>query len=70
MDANVYVIHIKGHLDERWFAWFAGLHIEHTAAGETVIIAALDQAALHAVLARIRDVGLELISVQKQGELP
>lgn len=70
MDANVYVIHIKGHLDERWFAWFAGLDIEHTAAGETVIIAALDQAALHAVLARIRDVGLELISVQKQGELP
>ena len=70
MDANVYVIHIKGHLDERWFDWFAGLRIEHTAAGETVIAATLDQAALHAILARIRDVGLELISVQKQGELP
>lgn len=69
MDANAYVIRIKGHLDERWFEWFAGLTIDHTAEGETMIDAALDQAALHAILARIRDVGLELISVQKRGEL-
>jgi len=70
MDASAYVIRIKGHWDRRWFAWCAGLQIEHTHVGETVITgAALDQAALHAILARIRNLGVELIAVQRREDL-
>ena len=66
MDTHTYQICVKGHLDERWFEWFTGLSLAHTAAGETVITGVvLDQAALHAVLSRIRDLGLELIAVQQ-----
>jgi|APTNR8051073442_1049403.scaffolds.fasta_scaffold293813_1 hypothetical protein len=68
MDTYLYHIHVKGHLDARWFDWFAGLEITHTLAGETVIVATLDQAALHAILARVRDIGLDLLLVQKIGE--
>ncbi len=68
MDTSVYVIRIRGHLNERWFEWYAGLEITHDPEGATVISAALDQAALHAILARIRDLGSELISVQRSGE--
>ena len=69
MDGTTYHIRVKGHLDERWFEWFARLTIDHTPAGETVITGTtLDQAALHAILDRIRDLGIELISVQREGD--
>lgn len=65
-DSHDYQIRIKGHLDERWFRWFDGLNLTHTPDGETIIIGtALDQAALHAVLSRIRDLGLELLVVEQ-----
>lgn len=57
-----YQIRLDGHLDERWFE---GLDIAQTPAGETVISGMFDQSALHGVLNRIRDLGLELISVQR-----
>lgn len=57
-----YQIHLDGHLDERWFE---GLDISQIPVGETVISGMFDQAALHGLLTRIRDLGLELISVQR-----
>lgn len=68
MDTTDYQIRVRGHLDERWFRWFDGLTISLTPDGETLITGtALDHAALHALLNRIRDLSLELISVQQIG---
>lgn len=60
-----YQIKVKGHFDERRMRWFEGLDITFLPNGETIINGAItDQAALHGVLNRIRDLGMELISVQ------
>ena len=60
-----YHITVQGHLDARWSAWFDGLTITKGANGEAVLAGPLvDQAALHGVLAKIRDLGLPLIAVQ------
>lgn len=59
-----YQVWIKGHLDERSLRYFEGLIISQPSSGETVISGAMDQAALHGVLNRIRDLGLTLLSVQ------
>ncbi len=65
MDTHTYEIRVRGHLDARRLSLFADVTIAHTAAGETVItVAQLDQAALHALLSRIRDLGLELLALQ------
>lgn len=59
-----YEIRIKGHLDKSWADWFDGLTIRHEASGETLLTGSLpDQAALHGVLNRLRDLGVQLISV-------
>lgn len=63
-----YQIRVKGEIDERWLRRFDGLAIQIDPEGETVILGALDQSALHGVLDRIRDLGLELISVQQIGD--
>ncbi len=69
MDTTDYQIRVRGHLDDRWFRWFDGLTLDFTPDGETVISATgLDQAALHALLNRIRDLGLELIAVKQVAE--
>jgi len=60
-----YEIRVEGVLDHRWAAWFGGLHVE-TDGTQTVISGLLtDQPALHGLLARIRDLGLCLISVRR-----
>ena len=60
-----YEISIRGRLDDRWSAWFDGMSIDGSQAGVTVIRGAVvDQAALHGLLARLRDLGTPLISVR------
>ncbi len=64
--ASRYEIRVQGALDARWSAWFAGLDVSSNPVGETILTGPLrDQAALHGVLARIRDLGLPLIAVRR-----
>ena len=59
-----YEIRVKGILDGRWTAWFEGLRVS-TDGEETVISGPVaDQAALHGLLTKVRDLGLFLISVR------
>jgi hypothetical protein len=59
-----YEIRVKGHLGSRWAAWFDGLTLTHESDGTTLIHGPVaDQAALHGLLQKIRDVGLPLVSV-------
>lgn len=58
-------ITLKGHLDGTWSEWFDGLSITHLETGESVLVGQLpDQAALHGVLAKVRDLGLPLVAVR------
>lgn len=59
-----YAIRIKGHLDTRWSAWFDGLTITLEKEGTTLLTGPVaDQAALHSLIRRVRDMGLPLVSV-------
>ena len=61
-----YEICIKGHLDGRWSHWFEGLTIALKDNGETLLSGpVVDQAALHGLLIKIRDLGLPLVSVMR-----
>ena len=60
-------ITVKGHLDQCWSEWFDGLTITHRENGASVLTGHLpDQAALHGVLTKVRDLGLILISVDSE----
>ena len=59
-----YEIKIRGHLDEHWSDWLGGLEITHDGHGNSFLTGVVpDQAALHGILAQIRDLGLTLISI-------
>lgn len=59
-----YEIRLLGHLDEHWSTWFDGLAVIHADDGTTTLRGAVtDQAELHGLLAKVRDVGATLISV-------
>lgn len=62
--AQHYEIRLKEHLDLSWSEWLEGFTIVHQANGETLLTGAIaDQAALHGMLNRLRDMGVVLISV-------
>jgi hypothetical protein len=59
-----YEIRVAGRLDARWASWFDGLDLSHESDGTTVLRGlVVDQAALHGLLSRVRDLGLPLVSV-------
>jgi hypothetical protein len=61
-----YEIRVGGELDGRWSAWFEGLAVSSDEPGQTLIAGPVtDQAALHGLLAKVRDLGLPLLSVRQ-----
>jgi len=57
-------VRVKGQLDEHWSDWFDDLTVTHTGQNETVLTGPIvDQAALHGLLAKLRDLGLPIVSV-------
>ncbi len=67
-EPQLYEIRIKGHLDDRWADWFEGLAITLEENGNTLLSGPVtDQAALHGLLKKVRDVGLPLLSVNSVG---
>lgn len=72
---GVYQVRVRGHLDDSWSEWFEGLSMAHEEDGITVLTGPVtDQPALHGLLAKIRDLGLPLVSVNcikpNEGEVP
>jgi hypothetical protein len=62
----LYEIRIKGHLGDQWTDWFEGMNITLEENGSTLITGpVLDQAELHGLLKKVRDVGLTLLSVNQ-----
>jgi hypothetical protein len=71
----VYQIRIKGHLGHQWTEWFEGLTITLEDNGDTLLTGpVVDQAGLHGLLKKVRDLGMPLISVDpvklEQGDSP
>ena len=66
-----YEIRLEGHLDDRWSAWFDGLHLTNEADGTATLCGTvIDQSALHGLLQKVRDLGLPLVSVTQVGDDP
>jgi hypothetical protein len=63
-EPGLYEIRLKGHLDDRWADWFGSMTITLADNGETLLAGpVIDQAALHGLLKKVRDLGLPLVSV-------
>lgn len=64
--ATIYNIRLEGHLDRSWSEWLDGMAITPLESGETLLSGPLaDQTALHGLLAKIRDMNLKLVAVQR-----
>ena len=66
---ELYEIRVAGHLSANWAVRFEGMSMRHEHEGDTVLSGMLDQAALHGVFMKIRDLGLNLISVNRIGAM-
>jgi hypothetical protein len=65
-EPGIYEIRIKGHLADRWADWFGGLTITLEDNGDTLLTGpVVDQAALHGLLKKVRDLGMPLLSVNR-----
>ena len=65
-EGDWYEIRVQGHLDDRWSAWLDGVDLSRTDDGTTVLRGSVrDQAALHGLLHKLRDIGLPLLSVTR-----
>jgi hypothetical protein len=63
-EPGLYEIRVRGHLESRWAAWFDGMTLTQEIDGTTNIRGQVaDQAALHGLLSKVRDLGLPLVSV-------
>ena len=62
---ELYEIRVAGHMSANWESRFEGMSMRHEHEGDTVLSGMLDQAALHGVFMKIRDLGLNLISVNR-----
>ena len=63
-DSGRYEIRVKGHLESRWAVWFDGMTLTHADDGNAVLTGpVVDQAALHGLLHKVRDLGLPLLAV-------
>jgi hypothetical protein len=63
-ESGLYEIRLKGHLNNRWANWFEGLTITLEDQGDTLLTGlVVDQAALHGLLKKVRDLGMPLLSV-------
>ena len=64
--ASTYCLRVEGHLDDHWSSWFGRFTIARVADGTTTIIGTVvDQAELHGLLVKVRDLGVTLISVAR-----
>jgi hypothetical protein len=67
---SIYSIRLEGHLDQSWSEWLGGMTITSKENGETLLTGVVvDQAALHGLLAKIRDLNLRLVSIIREGEM-
>ena len=65
-EPGLYEIRIKGHLDDKWADWFGGLTLTREDNGETLLTGpVVDQAALHGLLRKVRDLAMPLLSVTR-----
>lgn len=63
---DIYEVRVQGHLEDHWSEWLGGLAVQRREDGTTVLVGpVVDQAALHGVISRIRDLGVPLLSVRR-----
>ncbi len=68
-EARRYEIRIEGHLETRWAAWFEGMTLTHAVDGTSALTGVIaDQAQLHGLLQKLRDLGVPLISISDGGK--
>ncbi len=65
--AERYEIRLQGHLDASWSVWLGGMSMTYTTSGETVLVGEVaDQAALHGLLTKIRDLGVPILRMARR----